>query len=139
MIFKDHFSQQAGDYAKYRPDYPEALFEFLAKTARGHELAWDVGTGNGQAALGLTKYFDRVLATDPSEKQIQNAVRHAQISYSVASSVQTNVPSRNVDLITVAQALHWFDFNAFYREARRVLKPDGLIAVWCYGLNEITV
>jgi len=138
MTFKDHFSQQAGDYARYRPDYPEALFEFLARTARGRELVWDAGTGSGQAALGLTKYFDRILATDPSETQIQNAVRHAQIAYTVAPAEQTDIPSGSVDLITVAQALHWFNFEAFYREARRVLKPDGLLAVWCYGLNEIS-
>ncbi|MEK7716601.1 MAG: SAM-dependent methyltransferase, partial [Pseudomonadota bacterium] len=70
MTFKDHFSQHAGDYARYRPDYPEALFAFLTKSVTQHELAWDCGTGNGQAALGLAGHFDRVIATDPSQTQI---------------------------------------------------------------------
>ncbi|MBI3778982.1 MAG: class I SAM-dependent methyltransferase [Gammaproteobacteria bacterium] len=137
MKFKDHFSGHAGDYARYRPDYPDVLFEFLAKSAKAHELAWDCGTGNGQAALGLAGYFDRVIATDPSQAQIRNAVRHKKIEYFAAPAEQTEIPSRSVDLITVAQALHWFRFDAFYQEASRVLKPDGLLAVWCYGLSRI--
>lgn len=137
MSFKDHFSGHAGDYARYRPDYPEALFAYLAMSVSRHELAWDCGTGNGQAALGLAAHFDRVIATDPSQNQIQNAVRHEKIHYSVAPAEQTDIPSRSVDLITVAQALHWFDFDAFYEEVRRVLKPDGMLAVWCYGLSSI--
>ncbi len=137
MNFKDHFSGHAGDYARYRPDYPDALFEFLAKSVKAHELAWDCGTGNGQAALGLAGYFDRVIATDPSQAQLRNAVRHKNIEYFTAPAEQTEIPSRSVDLITVAQALHWFHFDAFYREASRVLKPDGLLAAWCYGLSRI--
>ncbi len=137
MKFKDHFSGHAGDYARYRPDYPDALFEFLAKSAKAHELAWDCGTGNGQAALGLADYFDRVIATDPSQAQIRNAVRHKKIEYFAVPAEQTGIPSRSVDLITVAQALHWFRFDAFYQEASRVLKPDGLLAAWCYGLSRI--
>ncbi len=137
MKFKDHFSEQAGDYARYRPDYPEALFAFLAKSVTQHELAWDCGTGNGQAALELAGHFDRVIATDPSQAQIRNAVRHEKIDYSVAPAEQTGIPSGSVDLITVAQALHWFRFEAFYEEAFRVLKPQGVLAVWCYGLSRI--
>lgn len=137
MEFKDHFSQQADDYAKYRPNYPAALFEFLAQAVKPHELAWDCGTGNGQAALGLAAHFDRVIATDPSAKQIQNAVQHEKIDYFVAPAEQTSIPSHSVDLITVAQALHWFRFEPFYEEVRRVLKPDGMLAVWCYGLSRI--
>jgi SAM-dependent methyltransferase len=137
MIFKDHFSHHAGDYARYRPDYPPALFEFLAHSVRQHELAWDCGTGSGQAALGLADYFDRVIATDPSAEQIQNAVRNEKISYVVAPAEHVEIRSHSVDLVTVAQALHWFPFEEFYREVRRVLKPDGLLAAWCYGLNRI--
>lgn len=137
MKFKDHFSDHAGDYARYRPDYPAALFEFLGNRVSQHELAWDCGTGNGQAAFGLTAYFDRIIATDPSAKQIQNAIAHEKIGYYVAPAEQTNIPSHSVDLITVAQALHWFPFEAFYQEVRRVLKPDGWLAVWCYSLSRI--
>lgn len=137
MLFKDHFSNHATDYARYRPDYPPALFEFLAKAVKQHELAWDCGTGNGQAALGLVQYFDRVIATDPSAEQISNAVPHEKISYAIAPAEKTEIPSRSVDLITAAQAAHWFDMEAFRREAGRVLKPDGVLALWCYGLSRI--
>lgn len=137
MTFKDHFSHHAGDYARYRPDYPAALYEFLAKAAKQHELVWDCGTGSGQAALGLAEYFDRVIATDPSAEQIRNATRHEKISYVVAPAEQTEIPSHSVDLVTVAQAVHWFDLERFYHEARRVLKPNGMLAIWCYGLSRI--
>jgi len=137
MKFKDHFSRHASDYVRYRPDYPAELYEFLAMTVKRREVAWDCGTGNGQAAAGLAKYFDRVIATDPSQEQIQNAVRHEKISYAVAPGEQTEIPSHSVDLITVAQAVHWFDMERFYLEARRVMKPDGRLALWCYGLSRI--
>lgn len=137
MKFKDHFSHHADEYARFRPDYPVELFEYLAQAVKHRELAWDCGTGNGQAALGLTPYFDRIIATDPSARQIQNAIRNEKISYHVAPAEATDIPSHTVDLITVAQALHWFPFDPFYREARRVLKPDGWLAAWCYGLSRI--
>jgi SAM-dependent methyltransferase len=137
MNFKDHFSGHATDYARYRPDYPASLFEFLAGAVAQRELAWDCGTGSGQAALGLAPHFDRVIATDPSAEQIQNAARHEKISYAVAPAEQTLIPSGSVDLVTVAQAVHWFDMERFYREVRRVLKPEGRLAVWCYGLSRI--
>ena len=137
MAFKDHFSKQADAYAKYRPVYPDALFDYLAAQASIRKLAWDVGTGSGQAALGLAAHFERVIATDPSESQVGNATAHPKVLYKVASAEQTDIPDRSVDLITVAQALHWFDLNRFYAEARRVLKPAGVLAAWCYGLNEI--
>jgi SAM-dependent methyltransferase len=137
MSFKDHFSKQADDYAKYRPVYPRELFEYLAELAPARALAWDCGTGNGQAALGLVEYFDRVIATDPSEAQIRNAVAHAKIEYRVAPAEVTDITAGSVDLITVAQALHWFEHARFYDEAKRVLRSGGMLAVWCYGLNEI--
>lgn len=137
MEFKDHFSDRASFYARYRPDYPAALFEYLAGAVPQREVAWDCGTGSGQAALGLAQYFSQVIATDPSEEQIQNAVWHEKISYTVAPAEKTEIISRSVDLITVAQAVHWFDMERFYNEARRVLKPDGVLAIWCYGLSRI--
>ena len=137
MVFKDHFSQHASDYARYRPDYPAALYEFLAEKVKQREVAWDCGTGSGQAALGLAAHFDRVIATDPSAEQIQNATRHERISYLAAPAEQTEIPSHSVDLVTAAQAAHWFDMERFSQEVRRVLKPDGMLAIWCYGLSRI--
>ena len=132
--FKDHFSQHAGEYAKYRPHYPAALFEYLAGLAPAREAAWDCATGNGQAALGLAPYFDRIIGTDASAPQITQATPHPKVQYAVVPAERTAMPARSLDLIAVAQALHWFHFNEFYAEARRVLKPRGVIAVWCYNL-----
>ncbi len=136
MSFKDHFSKQATDYAKYRPNYPEALFAYLASLVPEHELAWDCGTGNGQTACSLAPHFEKVIATDPSVKQIANARPHEKITYRVAPAEQTDIVSHSVDLITVAQALHWFDFEKFYTEAARARKPNGVLAAWCYKLLE---
>src|SRR5439155_3607676 len=130
MSFKDYFSAHASAYAKHRPQYPPALFEYLASVAKGHEWAWDCGTGNGQAALGLTPYFEHVLATDPSEEQIRNAFRHPKIVYRLARAEEPGVEPGTIDLITAAQALHWFDYAKFFEEAKKALKPDGVIAVW---------
>lgn len=137
MNFKDHFSKQADDYAKYRPVYPAALFAYLAAQAPGRVLAWDAGTGSGQAAHGLAAHFARVVATDPSEAQVRNAAPHPQVTYKVEPAEKTDIAAHTVDLVTVAQALHWFDLDRFYAEVRRVLNPAGVLAVWCYGLNEI--
>jgi SAM-dependent methyltransferase len=136
--FKDHFSKHADAYARYRPHYPPALFEYLASLTAEHELAWDCGTGNGQAALGLTPYFERVIATDASVEQINNAFRHEKITYRVAQAGSAGLDPASVDLVTVAQALHWFDIAGFYEEARRTLKPGGALAVWAYTLCRIS-
>lgn len=138
MKFQDHFSQQAPDYARYRPQYPSRLFDYLAALPGQRDLAWDCATGNGQAALGLTPYFNRVIATDASTNQIEHAIAHPQIMYRVSTAERTDLPDHSVDLITIAQALHWFDFDAFYAEVRRVLKPEGVIAAWCYNRTDIT-
>jgi SAM-dependent methyltransferase len=135
--FKDHFSQHAAEYAQYRPDYPPELFVYVASLAPDRRYAWDCGTGNGQAAIGLAGLFDRVIATDASDKQIANAEPHQGVEYRVARAEKSGLPARSVDLITVAQALHWFDLDAFYAEAKRVLKPRGALVAWCYNLLEI--
>lgn len=135
--FKDHFSAHSASYAKYRPGYPDALFDWLATAVEARELAWDVGTGSGQAALGLARHFDQVIATDPAEAQLRSAAAHPRITYRVLPAEHTDFASASIDLVTVAQALHWFDFDRFYAEAKRVLKPGGTIAVWTYGLIEI--
>lgn len=135
--FKDHFSAHAEDYAKFRPHYPERLFQHLASIAPEKGLAWDCGTGNGQAAVELAKLFSRVIATDASEKQLANAEVHPQIEYRIAPAESSGIDSNTIDLVTVAQALHWFDLNRFYREVRRVLKPHGVLAVWTYTFLHI--
>jgi SAM-dependent methyltransferase len=137
MTFKDHFSKQAAGYAKFRPRYPEKLFEYLGSIAPSRQLAWDCGTGNGQAAIGLASVFDRVVATDASEKQIANAQRHERIEYRIAPAENSGIGSETIDLTMVAQALHWFDLDRFYGEARRVLKADGVIAASAYNLLHI--
>ena len=138
MSFKDHFSKQAADYAKFRPQYPQSLFAYLRRIAPSRELAWDCGTGNGQAAIGLASVFDRVIATDASEKQISNAQPHEHIEYRVAKAENSAIKSETLDLIMVAQALHWFDLERFYAEARRVLKPNGVLAASAYKFFRIT-
>lgn len=130
----DHFSRQAAEYAQFRPDYPDALFSWLADRAPAHEQAWDVGCGNGQASVPLAARFRRVLATDLSVAQIDQARPHPHITYRTATCENSGLPDASCDLVTVAQAIHWFDFDKFYIEVRRVLKPGGLLAAWTYTL-----
>jgi SAM-dependent methyltransferase len=137
MNFKDHFSKQAADYAIFRPGYPQELFTYLGSIAPSRQLAWDCGTGNGQAAVGLASGFDRVIGTDASEKQIANAQPHERVDYRVAPAEDSGIDCGTVDLIMVAQALHWFDLSRFYAEAQRVLKPDGVLAASAYNLLHI--
>lgn len=132
--FKDHFSAIAAGYARFRPSYPDALFAWLAGVVPAREAAWDCATGNGQAARGLAAHFKRVTATDASAEQIAAAGPHPRIDYGVAGAESSGLSAESVDLITVAQAARWFDLTAFYAEAQRVLRPGGVIALWCYGL-----
>jgi ubiquinone/menaquinone biosynthesis C-methylase UbiE len=138
MNFKDYFSKQASEYTRYRPHYPAAQFEYLAELTIDHQRAWDCATGNGQAALGLTPYFEEIIATDASEKQIANAFEHKKITYRVAPAEKTEIEADSVDLIVVAQALHWFELDRFYAEVRRVLQEGGVLAVWSYSLLRIS-
>jgi SAM-dependent methyltransferase len=137
MSFQDHFSGHAAAYASHRPGYPPELFGWLAAQVPAHSLAWDCATGSGQAALGLAAQFERVVATDAAAAQLAHAGAHARVDYRVAAAEASGLAAASVDLVTVAQALHWFDLDAFYREARRVLRPGGALAVWCYGLCEV--
>jgi ubiquinone/menaquinone biosynthesis C-methylase UbiE len=138
QTFKDHFSKQAAEYAKFRPRYPQELFRWLASVAPGNELAWDCATGSGQAAVELAAVFGRVIATDASEKQVANAEQHPRVEYRVAAAENSGIESGSVDLITVAQALHWFDLEKFYPEVRRVLKSRGIVAVWAYKFATVS-
>ena len=131
--FKDHFSSASGRYAAYRPDYPAALFAWLAGQCAERDTAWDCATGSGQAARGLAPHFRQVVATDASTEQICHAGHHPAIDYRVAPAEASGLADRCIDLVTVAQAAHWFDLSAFYAEAARVLKAGGAIAVWGYG------
>ena len=137
LRFDDHFSPLAPTYAKHRPRYPEELFEALAAAAPGHQRAWDAGTGSGQAAGRLAKYFAEVVGTDGSEDQIKNAQPLPNVHYRVGVAEKSDLPDGSVDLVTAAQAAHWFRLDEFYAEVRRVLKPDGVLALWCYGLESI--
>jgi len=131
--FKDHFSSASDQYAAYRPDYPAALFAWLASQCAERITAWDCATGSGQAALGLAQHFGLVVATDASAEQIRHAAVHPAIDYRVAPAEASGLADRSIDLIAVAQAAHWFDLPRFYAEAARVLKSGGAIALWCYG------
>ena len=130
--FKDHFSGHAADYAKFRPNYPPKLFDYLASISPERELAWDCATGSGQAAVGLAEHFANVIATDASAQQIESAQRHTGIKYRVAPSEASGIEQGSVDLILVAQALHWFDMDRFFTEAKRVSKESGILAVSTY-------
>jgi SAM-dependent methyltransferase len=136
--FKDLFSTQSGDYARYRPSYPADLFTWLAASAPGRACAVDVATGSGQAALGLAPHFDRVIAVDASAAQLAHAPARANVTYRVAPAEATGVDDHSVDLLAAAQAFHWFRQDQFFAEVDRVLRPGGLLAVWCYGFARIT-
>lgn len=137
MSFADHFSGVSAAYAAFRPHYPDALFDFLAQAAPARNAVWDAGTGSGQAAVGLARRFTRVIATDASRSQIEHATPDPRIDYRVCAAEACDLDDRSVDLVTAAQALHWFDRPRFWAEARRVLRPNGVIAVWTYVMLEI--
>lgn len=132
MQFKDHFSQQSAAYSRYRPGYPQALIDFVAQAAGRCELAIDCATGNGQAAVALAGAFAAVLAVDGSASQLRRAVPHPRVQYACALAEALPVADHSADLIAAAQAVHWFDFERYYAECRRVLRPGGLFAAWTY-------
>lgn len=131
--FKDHFSGRAAEYTRYRLTYPAELFAWLASLTDAHEIAWDCGCGNGQATLGLVAHYRQVIGTDASRQQIDNAVPHERIRYAVEPAEACGLDAGSVDLIVVAQAIHWFDFDRFYREVRRVARPGAVLAAISYG------
>lgn len=136
--FKDHFSKESDRYAQSRPTYPDELFARLAELSPAREAVWDCATGSGQAALGLARHFARVEATDASAQQIQNAAPAPNVHYSVQPAESTSFGAASFDAVCVAQALHWFDFDRFYAEVRRVTRPGGLLMVTAYGWSSAT-
>ncbi len=135
--FNDNFSKQASIYAQYRPSYPHELYDYLSELTPTHELAWDCGTGNGQSAIHLADFYDLVYASDPSEAQITNAFAHDRVTYKIEKAEESTLKDQSVDLVTIAQAIHWFDYDKFYNEVKRVLKKGGIIAAWAYGIPSI--
>ena len=143
---KDLFSAQSKEYASSRPTYPRGLFHFIVGLVDEKNLAWDCATGNGQAAVILADYFKEVVASDISVRQLEYAQQKSNIVYQIFHAESTPLEDNSVDLITVAQALHWFDFDRFYCEARRVLRKrkdaktsrGGILAAWAYGLHTIS-
>jgi ubiquinone/menaquinone biosynthesis C-methylase UbiE len=138
MTFKDLFSGHAQDYAKFRPLYPRALFEYLAQLSPRRERVWDCGTGNGQAALALADFFQEVIATDPSDKQLAAAAARPNVRYIRCSAEKSELASSSADLITVAQAFHWFKHAEFFEEVKRVARPDAHLAIWSYDLCKVS-
>jgi ubiquinone/menaquinone biosynthesis C-methylase UbiE len=137
QAFHDHFSGVANRYADFRPRYPAELFDYLATLAPKDAHVWDCAAGNGQATHDLAERFGKVIATDASKEQIASATSNPKVDFRVAPAEQSGLPDESVGLITVAQALHWFDLERFYGEARRVLKPNGVLAAWAYGINSV--
>lgn len=134
MALKDNFSRQSEHYAKFRPHYPEKMFDFILRNVPGRQCAWDVATGNGQVAGMLAKHFELVMASDISENQLRHAVQRRNILYKLENAEHSSFADNTFDLITVAQAVHWFKFDAFFSEVKRTLKQGGIIAVIGYPL-----
>lgn len=133
MTFQDHFSAVAGAYARHRPRYPDALFSWLSSLLRDRATAWDVATGSGQVAIALTEHVEHVIASDASAEQIEHAIRHERITYLAEPAEHVSLASNSVDLITAGAAAHWFDFDGFYDEVRRVATRGAVIALFSYG------
>jgi len=137
LNFKDHFSTASADYAKFRPRYPKELYDFIFSHVKSRHIAWDVATGNGQVAIALAEVFDKVIATDASVNQISHAVPHPKVIYKVSTAENSGVPDGVADLITVGQALHWFDSAKFFSEVKRVATPGCFFAAWGYTIHHV--
>lgn len=139
MQYIKHFADQPKNYLRFRPTYPDQLFNYLSSIVKARDLAWDAGTGNGQVASALSHYFQNVIATDISQEQLDIAIKKANIRYICCPSEHTNISDHSIDLITISQALHWFDLDKFYQEVKRVGKPEGIISAWCYTLGSVNI
>jgi len=133
----DHFSSTSREYSFSRPIYPDVLYKFLNDITPNKDMAWDCATGNGQAAIGLCKYFKNVVASDASKGQLEYQFNRNNITYEMFPAEKANIKDNSVDLITVAQAAHWFDLNNFYKEVTRISNSNGVLAIWAYGMHKI--
>lgn len=131
------FSGLARGYSISRPGYPEELYAWLASLVERHDVAWDTATGSGQAAVGLARHFDRVIATDRSAEQIRHGHAHPRVEYRTAPSEESGIDAGSVDLAGTAAAIHWFDLPRFYEELRRVVRPGGIAAAWTYHIGHV--
>lgn len=138
MHWKDLFSRKSAEYAAYRPSYPEELFAWLADVSPDHQLAVDVGTGTGQAAVGLAAHFGRVIGIEPSTEQLAHATEHERVVYRNARAEVTGLPDETADLVLATQAFHWFRADAFFAEAQRILRPGGMLVLVAYALSDVT-
>lgn len=137
--FENHYSRMAARYAEARPRYPAPLFQYLASLPLQPHRALDCGTGNGQAAAGLAQHFQQVLACDPSSNQVRHGTRRHNLHYLVAQAEERIVTEGSMDLVVAAQAAHWFDLDRFYQMVREVAAHGGIVAVWCYTLDNISI
>ncbi len=135
-MLKDNFSKQAKLYATFRPHYPQALYQFIYDRTRATHTAWDCATGNGQVAKMLSHKFEKVFATDISEAQLKQAETKHNIYYAIGSAESSGINTK-VDLITVGQAIHWFDLDKFYNETLRLAKAHTILSYWGYGLVRV--
>jgi SAM-dependent methyltransferase len=133
----DHFSSTSKEYSFSRPIYPDILYKFLSEITPNKDIAWDCATGNGQAAIGLCKYFKNVIASDASKGQLEYQFSRNNIMYEMYPAEKADIRDNSVDLITVAQAAHWFDLDSFYKEVTRISKSNGVLAIWSYGMHKI--
>jgi SAM-dependent methyltransferase len=137
IAFSDHFGSVSSSYARFRPTYPADLFDWLVGVVPAHDAAWDCACGSGQASVDLAARFTRVIATDASAAQIDAASPHPRVEYRVAPAEKSGLADASVDLVTVAQALHWFGIDAFFAEVRRVTKRGGALVAWTYGVPQL--
>ena len=137
--FKDHFSAVAADYAQARPEYPDALYAWIASIAPARAAIWEAGCGSGQASRGLARHFEHVFATDPSAAQVAQSAGPGNVTFAVEAGEQCSLSDGSVDAVCVAQALHWFDREEFFAECRRVLRPGGVLVAWGYQDIEVPV
>jgi ubiquinone/menaquinone biosynthesis C-methylase UbiE len=133
----DHFSSTSKEYSFSRPTYPDVLYKYLSDITPVKDKAWDCATGNGQAAVGLCKYFKNVIASDASKRQLDYGFHRHNIHYEMFPAEKASLEDSSVDLIAVAQAAHWFDLDKFYKEVTRVSKDKGILAIWSYGMHKI--
>ncbi|MBI3924140.1 MAG: class I SAM-dependent methyltransferase [Armatimonadetes bacterium] len=137
-MFEDHYSHKAEGYSRFRPTYPDELYQFIVSHVARRERAWDCATGSGQAARHLAASFQEVVATDASSRQLAHAPAHPRIRYLRTLAEDTPFEPGSFDLVTVATAVHWLDQERFYAEVRRVARPDALLAVWSYSTEVST-